>query len=270
MIDVTIVGLGVRNVDHVTREAERALRGANEILVVDTGPATVPFLAKLGPRVTPLYAASYREGGDRLNAYHHMAAATIEAALDHAPVVFAIHGHPVVSTYVPFLIVDLCRALGLGCEVLAGVSAMDALFAERMLDPCALGLQLYDATDLLLRARPLQPDVPALLWGVGAVETRLQSWHPSRPERFERLLRHLSRFYPADHQVAALFASPHPLVPAMERVFPLGELPAHADALHHGTTLYLPPVAERPIADQALLAALDDPAHLARITRGAS
>ncbi|UCE58731.1 MAG: hypothetical protein JSU63_14960, partial [Phycisphaerales bacterium] len=160
MADIYIVGLGVLNVDHVTRETERVIRRSNEVLYVDTGVATQAYLEGLCPRVTPLFATSYEEDEHRLNAYHHMAARVLEAALDHPPVTFAMHGHPIVGVYAPFLIRDMAGLLDLEVLVLPGVSAMDCLFAELMVDPCIVGMQMYEATDLLLRRRPLQTDVP--------------------------------------------------------------------------------------------------------------
>jgi hypothetical protein len=47
----------------------------------------------------------------------------------------------------------------------------------------------------------------------------------------------------------------------------LDELPQHADLLHPGVTLFVPPAAERAIQDPSLLELLADPEHLARITR---
>ena len=95
--DVYIVGLGVLNVDHITRETERAIRRSNEVLYVDTGVATRTYLTTLCSRVTSLFETSYEEDGHRLNAYHHMAARVLDAAMDHPPVTFAMHGHPIVG-----------------------------------------------------------------------------------------------------------------------------------------------------------------------------
>ncbi len=130
MADIYIAGLGVLNIDQITRETERVIRRSNEVLYVDTGVATRPYLESLCPRATSLFETSYEETGHRLNAYHHMAARVLDAALDHPPVTFAMHGHPIVGAYAPFLIRDMASLLGLEVLVLPGISAMDCLFAE--------------------------------------------------------------------------------------------------------------------------------------------
>ena len=267
VVDIYIVGLGVLNIDQITRETKRAIRRSNEVLYVDTGVATRTYLESLCPRVTSLFETSYKEYGQRLNAYHHMAARVLDAALDHPPVTFAMHGHPIVGAYAPFLIRDMANLLALEVLVLPGISAMDCLFAELMVDPCVAGMQMYEATDLLLRRRPLQPDVHALIWQIGCVETALHTMRVSKPARFERLRSHLLRFYPPQHVVSAAYSTPHPLMPSTVHRFALQDVCDHAHLLHSGFTLFIPSAGERAIQDHELLRQIDSVEHLGRITR---
>jgi hypothetical protein len=267
MTALYIAGLGLQTVVQITREAEAAIRASREVLFVDAGVATKPFLETLCPRVTPLYEESYAEMRPRADAYEHMAARVVDAALDHPPVTFAIHGHPLIAAHPPFLILELAHALNLSVDVLPGISALDALFADLRLDPVVHGVQMYEATDLLLRRRPLQPDVPAIIWQIGPVETCLHSMRVSRPERFTRFISYLRQYYPARHEVAAIYCSPHPVLkPAIFR-FALEDMGQYAEAIHSGFTLYVPPSASRPIQDYDLLAQLYSAEHLRDITR---
>ena len=263
---ITVVGLGIVGVDQLTREAERAVRSANEVLYADTGIATQTVLESLGPKVTNLTQA-YVEQGERVDTYRWMAARVVSAALEHAPVVFAMHGHPLVFTYPPFLIRDLGKALGLEVEFQPGISAFDAILAELGVDPCPAGLQMFEATDLLLRARPLMDDVPALIWQIGNVESCLHTARRSRPERFARLRDHLLRTYPSTHLAKAIYCSPHPMMRSVVHEVAIGELPNLAADLHAGYSLWIPALRQRPIADLELLEQITDPHHLARVTR---
>ena len=83
---------------------------------------------------------------------------------------------------------------------------------------------MYEATDLPLRQRPLQPDVPCLLWQVGTVESSLFGRAANKPGRFTKIRDYLLRFYP-------------------------------------GLTLYIPPVEWRPVADDDLLKQLVSAEH---------
>jgi len=267
MTDITVIGLGVSVTDHVTPESERTLRAAREVLYVDTGIATRAWLQDRCSRVTDLYAACYAESGSRLETYHQIAARVVEAALDHAPVVMAVQGHPTVFCYPPFLVKEVAELVGLSFSIQPGISSMACLFSELMLDPAPHGLQMYEATDLLLRQRPLLPDVPALIWQVGSLESHLYTARPSAPERFLRFRDHLLRYYPPTHTVTAAYASPHPLAASQIQSFELASLAAHAADLQGGVTLYIPATHQRPIADHALLALLTRRGHLDEITR---
>jgi hypothetical protein len=265
--DIWIAGLGLQTVSHVTREVELAFRASREVLYLDTGVATRALLESLCPRVTSLFEESYSLDALRENAYEHMAARVVEAAMNHPPVTFAIHGHPLVAAIPPFLVLDLAKALDLRVTVLPGISAMDTIFADLQLDPVVRGIQMYEATDVLLRRRPLQPDVPAIIWQIGPLETCLHSMAVSRPERFARFVAHLRQYYPAQHKVAAIYCSPHPVMPPAILRFALEDMGEHAHEIHTGFTLYVPPVTSRPILDYDLLGQLYSVEHLRRIIR---
>jgi hypothetical protein len=267
MTALYIAGLGLKTVSQTTREVEAAIRASREVLFLDTGVATRAFLETLCPRVTPLYEQSYAEERPRVTAYQHMAARVMEAALDHPPVTFAIHGHPLVAAHPPFLILELAHALKLTVEVLPGVSAIDAILADLRLDPVVHGVQMYEATDLLLRRRPLQPDVPAIVWQIGPIETSLHSMRISRPERFTRFIAHLCQYYPPRHEVIAIYSSPHPIMPPTIFRFALEDMPEYASEIHSGFSLYIPPASSRPIQDYDLLTKLYSIDHLKDITR---
>jgi hypothetical protein len=242
MTDIWIAGLGLQTATQVTREVELAIRSSREVFYLDTGVATRSFLQPLCPRATSLYEESYAEEAPRVNAYAHMAARVVDAALDHPPITFAIHGHPLVATHPPFLVLELANALDIPCRVLPGISAIDAIFADLRLDPVVHGVQMYEATDLLLRRRPLQPDVPAIIWQIGPLETCLHSMAVSRPERFSRLIAHLRQYYPARHEAAAIYCSPHPILPPAIFRFALEDMGNYAQDFHAGFSLYLPAI----------------------------
>ena len=264
---IYIAGLGLQTVTQITRAVEDACRGSAEILYVDTGIATRTFLETLCPRVTPLFDESYARDASRVSAYHHMAARVVEAALDHPPVTFALHGHPLVAALPPFLVLELAAALDLRVTILPGVSALDALLADLRLDPVVHGIQMYEATDVLLRRRPLQSDVPAILWQIGPIETCLHSKAVSLPGRFARLIAHLRQSYPARHEVVAIHCSPHPIVPATILRFALEDMGGHAAEIHGGFTLYVPPAGARAVLDGELVGKLYSVEHLRSVTR---
>ncbi|WP_437523406.1 SAM-dependent methyltransferase [Sorangium sp. So ce726] len=263
--DIYVVGTGIAAPDHLTKEAERILSSCNEVLFVDSGPGLPDYLATICARVTDL-STLYEDGSSRLKTYHRMAARVLEAALDRAPVAFALYGHPLVYAYPPFLVRAGAAELGLRVKVVPGISAADCILTELNIDPATNGFQMYEATDVLLRRRPLQSDVPALIWQIGAVETGLYSRAPSRPERFSRFQKHLEKYYPRSHVVYAVCCATTSLKPATVLQFEIRQMMDLAHVLHAGYTLYIPPAAIQPVLDLELLGQIDDAQHLARIT----
>jgi hypothetical protein len=135
------------------------------------------------------------------------------------------------------------------------------------LDPVVHGVQMYEATDLMLRRRPLQPDVPAIIWQIGPIESSLHSMRVSRPERFTRFVAHLRQYYPARHEVVAIYCSPHAILKPSIFRFALEDMGQYAAEIHSGFSLYVPPLTSRSIQDYELLAKLYSVEHLKNITR---
>lgn len=266
-VRVHIVGLGISAGAQLTPEVAGALGACRRVYFLDSGLGVAERLADLGPEAVPLFGDTYTELGDRASGYRAIASRVVEDALsDPRPVALAIHGHPTVFSYPARLVSDVCDALGLGVRIWPGVSAIDTVLAELRLDPSVHGLAMFEATDLLLRARALPVDLPVLVWQIGVVGSMRYSERANLPERLIGLQRWIERSHGSDHPVTALFSSPHPAVPTVRLDLRVGELAAHAPRLHAGFTLYVPPLVVRPIEPSAA-ATLDDPAWLARVTQ---
>ena len=266
-VDIFVVGTGIIPGAHLTREVEAAIRSSKEVLYVDRSFGIEELLSGLGaPKITDLHAASYREGHNRLDAYRAMASLVVHAALDHPPVTFALYGHPLVYALPPFMVIAAAEAVGLKVKVLAGISALDSMFVDLRIDPCTQGIQMYEATDLLLRERPLHADVPCFIWQIGTVGSRLYSEQTSKPERFAEIRDYLLKFYPSDHEMIAVYSPSIPLAPAMLTRFTLDTIESVADQLHQGVTVYIPPIGIRPIISQHVLETMDDREKLHALT----
>lgn len=264
--DLYIVGTGIVGVRQITREVDDAFRRCREVFVVDSGFGVREHIEERCPVVTDLIPVTYREGEPRIEAYDRMSTTVLDAALDHPPIAFAVYGHPQVYVYPTMQLTQAAKALGLRVKVLPGISALDALFIDVGLDPGFAGLQMYDATDLLLRKRPLLADVPCILWQIGAVETVLHSTATSTPVRFRRLQDHLSEFYPEEHELHSVFTSTYPLAPSRIDSFPLRDLATRGPTIPHGASLYIPPTEPRAVVDDKLHTATTSATHLGDIT----
>jgi len=250
--DIAVVGLGVTGVHQLTREAEATLRRCHQVLLVDPSYGVEDHLRSLGPEVTSLLSL-YEAGKSRLTTYRRMAAATVAAALEEPPVAFATYGHPWLFCYPTTLIRRAASLLGLHVEVLAGVSSIDTLMVDLGYDFSTDGLQMYDATDLLLRRRPLQDDVACVLLQITSLADPTFRPGPAPTEHFQTLQDYLLEYYPPEHPVLSVFSRTHPALRSVVRVHRLEEL---ADALADNSqsgTLFIPPVRRRPVVDEDML-----------------
>lgn len=263
--DIRIVGLGMRSVDQLTREARRAIQGCTTLYVVDSSPGIQSYFTALGLEVVDL-SRHYAEGKDRLQTYLEMSKEVISGAINKGPVSFGLYGHPTVFAYPPFVIKAVAESFGLTVGVVPGVSALDCMLAELMIDPATDGMQMFEATDIVIRKRTLLVDVHTLIWQIGALETGLYSKNPSTPGRFDRFLDHIAGFFPVHHPVSAIFVSDNPLIPSIIYRFKLKDLPEYGDRLHGGFTLHIPPLLTAPVRDYEALDLLKSREHLEAIT----
>ena len=79
------------------------------------------------------------------------------------------YGHPGVFVSPYHRAIALAREEGYKARMLPGVSAEDYMFADLEFDPSQYGCMTCEATEVLLRDRPLNPSVHNIIWQVGGV-----------------------------------------------------------------------------------------------------
>lgn len=249
--DIGIVGTGIVGAHQLTREAIEVIRRSNHAFVIASGYGLVEYVETLCAKVTDL-GPLYDPGRSRLPTYHKMAAAVVAAAMEESPVCLASYGHPWVYCYPTTLITKAAPLLGLHVEVFAGVSALDTLLIDLGADIAFSGIQMYEATDLLLRRRPLQNDVACIVWQPTVAGDPTTPDRPYPAAQFEPLRDHLLRFYPADHEVKLVTSKNHPMLRSTVESFPLGRLATALEGAPGVGTLYIPPLDDRAVEDDDL------------------
>jgi len=124
--------------------------------------------------------------------------------------------------------------------MLPGVSAVDCLFADAGFDPSMQGIQMVEATDLLLRKRSLMTDSHVVVWQIGCVGDIGFKFKGYDGRNFDTLMTYLYKFYPPETQVLHYHASIFPVCEPKVTWLPLSELPN--DNVTGISTLYIPPL----------------------------
>ncbi|MGW9593927.1 SAM-dependent methyltransferase [Streptomyces chartreusis] len=250
--DIGIVGTGIVGTHQLTREAEEVIQRSEHTFVVASGYGIAEYIETLCPRVTDL-SYLYEPGLNRLPTYHRMAAEVVSAALVDKPVCLAVYGHPWVYCYPTTLINRAARLLGLHVEVFAGVSAFDTLLVDLGTDIAHGGIQMYEATDLLLRQRPIQSDVTCVIWQPTVVGDPTCPTGPYASRQFEPLQDYLLRFYPRDHEVKLVTSKNHPLIRSSVVSLKVSDLATELAGVPGVGTLYVPALTERSVKDSELM-----------------
>jgi len=264
--DIYIVGTGIKWIEHITLEVDKVLSSCNSILYVERAPGIDRYFSQKADKVVDL-TSLYAENKDRMETYRDMATQVVQEALDNPPVAFALYGHPTIYSYPPFLVKEMSNALGLSVKVLPGVSSLDTLFCDLLVDPAVNGIQMFEATDLILREHQISPNLSTVIWQIGSLGTSLFSSAKSESKRFDGFVDYLKKFYPGEHPVFAVYTQPHPMLKSQVNKFPLNKLPEFAEVLHSAVTLYLPPLRPNSVKNAQLAAQLIDQQSLASVTK---
>ena len=253
----------------LTIEAQQSLDRSEVAYVVDAQKIVKDHIRdEYDVHVVDL-TTEYTEKEDRRTTYELMARKVLDdAGTRDNPVALALYGHPMVFVSPSRMVAERARERGLDVEIKPGISAIDCVYADIEFDPARNGVHMFEATDLLLREWELNPDVPVMLWQIGAVETIRHTTGDSDPQRFERFKRYLRQFYPDDHTIQLLQTATYPIAESQRVEIPLAELETIASTIDAGAhILYIPPVRDRPIQNRELLDQVRSKEHIETITR---
>lgn len=250
--DIGIVGIGIVGTHQLTREAEEVIRRSKLTFVINSGYGVAEYLETLSPKVTQL-GTLYEPGRNWLPTYRRMAAEVVSAAVADSPVCLATYGHPWVYCYPTTLITRAAPRLGLHVEVFPGISSFDTLIVDLGTDIAFNGVQMYEATDLLLRRRPIQNDVTCIIWQPTIFGDPTYPTEPYTAEQFKPLQEYLLRFYPASHEATLVMTKTFPLTRSVLQRLRLRDLAAELERAPQVGTLYIPAVGQRPVEDGELM-----------------
>ncbi|MDE1146886.1 MAG: SAM-dependent methyltransferase [Azospirillaceae bacterium] len=252
---LTIVGTGIQAFAHLTREAEGHIRHADVVFHCIRDPLAVADLHALNPNVidlTSLYGAEKR----RSLTYVQMADAMLAEVRAGRRVTGVFYGHPGFYVAPARLGLATAKKEGYATRLLPGISSLDYLFADLRVDPSQVGYQALEATDFLLRNRPLVTTGHVVLMQIGPVGDLFQAVTDNLERRailFDRLI----DIYGADHPCVDYVGATRPGQKPVLRRLPLGAYrdPAVLKRVSKASTLYIPPK-DTVTADAAMMARL--------------
>lgn len=250
------VGVGMTLGSHLGPLARNQIETADVVFTAMSDGIAEQWLSRMHADVRSLQSL-YREGKSRRQTYREMVDTMLAEVRAGRKVCGAFYGHPGVFAWPAHKAIEQARGEGFDAHMEPGISAADCLYADLGIDPGRRGCQHYEASQLLIYRRRIDPGAYLVLWQVGVAGDRSLARFSTGPAYRQILVDVLARDYPLEHEVIVYRAPTSPLRRANVTRIPLGGLADHP--VEQEDTVVLPP--SRPLvpdrAIRARLAALD-------------
>ena len=162
---LTVLGSGIAHPD-LAIDTEQRIGNADHIFYSVNDHVTKAWINQLRPDAYDL-SVLYSETIERHATYTRMAEALLHYVRRGRRVVAIFYGHPGIFAAPGHRAVQLARKEGHHARMRPGISALDSLIADIGFDPALPGMVMYEATDMLLRRRRLDPTLHVVIWQVG-------------------------------------------------------------------------------------------------------
>ena len=250
------VGVGMTLGSHLTPLSRSYIEDADVVFAATSDGIVELWLGKMNADVRSLQAF-YREGKSRAETYRQMIAAMLAEVRSGKRVCGAFYGHPGVFAGVSHAAIEEARSEGYAAHMEPGVSAEDCLYADLGIDPGRYGCQHFEASQLMLYRRRIDPSGYLVLWQVGVAGDRSLTRFATGAEYRQVLVEVLTRDYSPAHAAIIYKVATLPTQRARIEHTTIGQLPAATIDMH--ATVVIPPAAELQPDEQvrARLAALD-------------
>jgi hypothetical protein len=262
---LTILGSGIRSIGQLTLEAVKYIERADKVFYCVADPATAGYIKGRNASAIDLYEY-YANSKARDETYIQMAEAMLAPVRTGLEVVGVFYGHAGSFVSPSRRALTIARSEGYKAVMLPGISAEDCLFADLLIDPSYPGAQTVEATDLIIRNRPLMTSGHVVIYQVGCVGQAGFTFQGYENNQFGYLSQRLEREYGGSHPVVNYKAAISPLAEPTIQRYTVADL-SKADVqktIDTTSTFYIPPKTLLPIADTA---AITDAAWMSRASQ---
>ncbi|MFJ3220919.1 SAM-dependent methyltransferase [Kitasatospora sp. NPDC086801] len=197
--ELVVLGSGIEAAGF-TRADERLLREADHVFHCVADPVTVVRIKAWRPDSYDL-GVLYDDAKDRYLTYVQMSEAILHFVRAGRRVAAVFYGHPGVFVLSSHRAVRIARREGHQAVMRPGISALDVLCADLGVDPSSPGMQTFEASDLLIRGRRIDPGLHLVLWQVGLVGELGYQRTGFFNHRLPVLVDRLEEVYGPDHPV---------------------------------------------------------------------
>lgn len=250
----------------MTVETVKALRTCDILFSLHGNPDINRALKRLCGRVVDL-TRLYRDKKLDLAVYERIVYAVAARLTSNRTIGVIFHGHPLLYSNPAQMLIRHCERKRIPCEILTGVSSLDAIFTTLRIDIGKTGLQIFDVNRMLLYR--LRPDIrtPCLLFQLGSFGSALISRTLLNAKgRFHDLERYLGRWYPATHPAQIIECSTVTGISDSLIMTTISKIDRNGGRINYNSTLFIPACSSGPERMDARFASrLKAPERLARL-----
>jgi hypothetical protein len=248
---LVIGGSGISAIGQFTLETQAYLAWADSVFFCVSDPATERWILDSRPSAVDLYSL-YDNDKHRRITYVQMAERLLQDLRQGLNVLGLFYGHPGIFVNPSHRAIAIAREEGHSAYMLPAVSALDCLFADLGVDPSKHGTQILEATDLILRRRPLLTDSNVIILQVGAVGDTGFNFSGFSKAKLPVLIDYLNQAYGEEHQIYSYVAAQYPSTPPKIDRYSLSQFsdPDVARLVTGISTFYIPPKEVRPADEE--------------------
>jgi len=240
---LTVIGTGIKFGGHLTPEARGWLNRADRVIFGFADAVSQAWIDSVVDDAEPV--SYYRSGRPRKETYDAWVEELLEPVRAGHRVCAVFYGHPGVYVFASHEAVHRARKEGYAAHMLPGISAEDCLIADLGVDPAHHGWVSYEATDFLVRRRPLNVHSGLVLWQIGLAGRLDYAGEDADAPGLPLLVEVLAEAYGAEHEVTVYEAAQFAIYDPICREVRLGVL-SQSDVTPF-STLYVPPLELAPV-----------------------
>lgn len=245
---LVVVGTGIKFLSHLTTESITHIKTADLVLYSLNEPLMEEWI-NANSNASSLDEI-VKQSNLRMDTYVDMTDYIVKSVQKNQHVCVVFYGHPTVFAKSALDAARTIRDKGYLVKILPGISAEDCLYADLFIDPGSCGCISYEATDMILKQRVIDPTSHLIIWQVGMIGN-LTHIHSDNLDAINVLQEYLLKYYDASQEVISYEAALYPHAEAkIEKLYLYNLKNMKLTSL---TTLYLPPISQRKTNQDALL-----------------
>jgi len=237
--DIYLTGLGTFELRQLTLETLDVLRNVNVVYHLTARHAD---LCAINPKTRDL-SNQYFRAGVREDIYAAMARHLVEAARLEGPIALALDGNPMFFSDISWMTAAIAKKEGLKVEALPSVSCIDVLPMQLGFEPAYLGMQIFEATQLVLYDLAINPYLSTLVLQIAYFLERVTIPMPEKQVgAFDRFVKHVLKFFPPNHPAIFVQSAYSTKIPTLAFSTQVSSIDGCRNQMASGMTLYLPRV----------------------------